>query len=149
MVNACRVVDQRGTLHELPDALVAAETLLAGDATRVNARAEYWGRVEVERDQCARERDAYKAECDAARARLAAVHEALRPALEASEGATPGPWVEHESVDEGFWLEGEQGGLVSTDTGLHIWPREVDFNYMVAAANAVRAARAALGDIPL
>ena len=50
VVNAARAVDVRGVMHDLPGALAAAEALLAGDASRVNARAEYWGRVEAERD---------------------------------------------------------------------------------------------------
>lgn len=49
VVNASRTVE-RGTLHDLPGALAAAEALLAGDAARVNARAEHWAGVEAERD---------------------------------------------------------------------------------------------------
>ncbi len=72
----------------------------------------------------------------------------LLDTLEALERqATPGPWEEHESPEEGFWIESANGGLVSTDTGLHIWPREADTNLMIAARNALpallRMARAA------
>ncbi len=69
--------------------------------------------------------------------------------LEALERrAAPGPWEEHESPEEGFWVESANGGLVSTDTGLHIWPREADINVALAARNALpallRVARAAM-----
>lgn len=91
--------------------------------------------------------DELRAERDALRAALDAVAEHLRPALEAEAGATAGPWEEHEDIDEGFWVESRDGGMVIVDTGLHIWPHEADLNLVLALRNALPAVRAELDKV--
>ncbi|MFZ1411859.1 MAG: hypothetical protein WAS07_10405, partial [Micropruina sp.] len=92
--------------------------------------------LERDRDQCARERDVYKAERDALAARVAALEEALRPAWEADEGATGGVW--------GVEIEGHRRFIRIAKVYFNAdVPEDGSANarLIATAVNAVRAAR--------
>lgn len=93
--------------------------------------------------------DGLAREAAALRARLDALTAALRPALEAERGATPGPWSEFAETGE-WWIEtlAEDGGPAGSIVGSTDDWRGEDMLFAVAAANAVRAVRGVLEGEP-
>lgn len=89
--------------------------------------------LEIECDQCARERDAYKAECDALAARVAALEAALGPAWAIAGYANDGPWGNGGPYSQDVWGVDDRYICTTSDAD--------DANLIVAAVNAVRAAR--------
>lgn len=91
--------------------------------------------MERDRDQCARERDTYKAERDALAARVAALEAALRPAWAIAGYANDGPWGNGGPYSQDVWGVDDRYICTTSDAD--------DANLIVAAVNAVRAAREA------